>query len=389
MIRITLTVAGIKQSCGGPSRIVAGLSEALGRKGVDVHLVSLDWRDPCDPNVLPDPNLVVTTLLSVPRPPPFYRPLYAVAPYKLRPLIQFCPTGILHDNGIWLPFNHQVIYRGKQARLPIVIQVQGMLEPWAFRFKSLRKRLAWILYQRKDLQSADLLFANSTQEAQSLLNLGLHRPIACIPNGVHLPTLMEPSEKPPDAVRTALFLSRIHPKKGLLLWIQAWSKVRPTGWRLVIAGPDEAGHRQKVEKAVAEYGLERVVTFVGAVEGEAKDRLYREADIFVLPTLSENFGMVVAEALSYGIPVITTRTAPWEDLVGHRCGWWVHPDVGTLADALQQATRLSDGERQAMGRRGRRLAALKFSWETIAEQMIAVYQWLLHRGDRPDCVMFD
>jgi glycosyltransferase involved in cell wall biosynthesis len=125
------------------------------------------------------------------------------------------------------------------------------------------------------------------------------------------------------------------------------------------------------------------------VEGEAKTKLYRQADLFILPTFSESFGVVVAEALACGVPVITTKGAPWEGLLTHRCGWWIDIGVEPLATALRAATALSDEERREMGERGRRYVEREFSWPSIAEQMLAVYRWVLEQGDKPDCVVTD
>ena len=101
---------------------------------------------------------------------------------------------------------------------------------------------------------------------------------------------------------------------------------------------------------------------------------YRHADLFVLPTFSENFGVVVAEALSHGLPVITTRGAPWADLETHGCGWWVDIGVEPLAEALREAMSLTDEERRAMGENGRRMVEAKYRWESVAQEMEKVYK---------------
>ena len=116
--------------------------------------------------------------------------------------------------------------------------------------------------------------------------------------------------------------------------IEAWVRLRPEGWRLRIAGPDEAGHRAEIEALVIRHRLAGVVSFLGPVEGKAKTDAYRTADLFILPTHSENFGMVVAEALSYGVPVLTTHGAPWSELETERCGWWVEPTVDGILSGL-------------------------------------------------------
>jgi glycosyltransferase involved in cell wall biosynthesis len=109
--------------------------------------------------------------------------------------------------------------------------------------------------------------------------------------------------------------------------------------------------------------------------------------LFVLPSHSENFGIVVAEALASGVPVITTRATPWEELVTHRCGWWTENGPEPLAAALRDALSRTDEERREMGRRGRQLVDQKYSWPGIAAQVHAVYRWMLGEGEKPECVV--
>ncbi len=234
------------------------------------------------------------------------------------------------------------------------------------------------------MESAAVLHATADEEADNLRTLGLMNPIAVIPNGVDLPELHRMDGR--DGIRTALFLSRIHPVKGLLNLVRAWAVLKPSGWRVVVAGPDQGGHETKVKAAVREAHLEDQFEFLGPLYEEAKWHLYREADLFVLPTFSENFGIVIAEALAAGLPVITTRGAPWRELETCRCGWWINTGVEPLAVALKHAMKLSDRERAEMGLRGRRLMEEKYSWPRIAGEMIDVYKWVLGQGPKPACV---
>lgn len=129
--------------------------------------------------------------------------------------------------------------------------------------------------------------------------------------------------------------------------------------------------------------------FVGAVDGQEKTALCQSADLFVLPTFSENFGVVVAEALACGVPVITTTGAPWQILETHGCGWWVETGTDALVAALREATRTDSEVLRKMGERGRLYAEEAFGWSAIAENMLAVYRWMLGHGDLPECVQLD
>lgn len=273
----------------------------------------------------------------------------------------------------------------------MVIHPRGMLEPWAISEKFLKKRLAMTLFQRKDIDSAKVLVATALSECENIRRLGFRQPIAVIPNGVKLALLGDVIPQPSflnENFKTALFLSRVHPKKGLLNLIRAWSNLSPENWRLCIAGPNEGGHLDEVMSLARQLGIQDFIEYVGEVDGDQKDALYRSCDLFVLPTFSENFGVVVAEALSHGLPVITTHGAPWSDLEVYGCGWWVEIGIDPLQEALRKAMALSDEERHAMGARGKEYVR-RYNWEDIAKQTIEVYRWILGKGDQPQCVLTD
>jgi glycosyltransferase involved in cell wall biosynthesis len=120
--------------------------------------------------------------------------------------------------------------------------------------------------------------------------------------------------------------------------------------------------------------------------GNAKDVALANAEFFVLPTRSENFGIAIAEALAHGTPVITTKAAPWSELVTSDCGWWIDASPTSLATVLADAMAHTTSELDAKGRRGRQLIAEKYSWESAALRMKAVYDWIVRSGERPDCV---
>ena len=386
--RLIHTVGSLRKDAGGPTRTVTALCRELGRLGVLVDLVSQEAIGATtDLNLLPPSDVVTTYLARAYRLPPsgtLWSPGFRGI------LCKRCRHGgskLFHDHGLWLPANHSTSAVARKLKIPLVVSTRGMLEPWALNHRAWKKRLAWSLYQRRDLATARVLHATAPHEAESLRRLGLRQPIAVIPNGVDLPSY--PSRpQVPASPRVVLFLGRIHPVKGLVELVDAWRIARPAGWTMIIAGPDEGGHRAVVEERIRGAGLESDFQFVGAVDDEEKTALYQRADLFILPSFTENFGVVVAEALASGVPVITTKGTPWEGLETHRCGWWVDLGVEPLSAAIREAASLPDVERAAMGARGRRYAE-HFSWPQIAEQMLAVYRWVLGTGPKPDCVRID
>jgi len=303
---------------------------------------------------------------------------------QLLPALQGAGPDLVHQHGLWMYPSVACRRWSARARKPYIVSPRGMLEPWALRYHYWKKLPTWLLWERRHLDSAAILHATSEQEATNIRALGLRGPIAVIPNGVEVPDLPPPVNRAHEE-RRAVFLSRIHPKKGLLNLIEAWRQVRPHGWSLLIAGPDESNHLSSVQAAARQAGLTPTVKFVGPVYGQQKLDLLNSADLFILPTFSENFGIVVAEALASAVPVITTKGAPWKCLETHGCGWWVDVGVPPLARALSEAIQCSQTELRQMGLRGRHLVAENFAWPRIARQIRTVYEWCLGGGPRPDC----
>ena len=271
-------------------------------------------------------------------------------------------------------------------KLPRVVSPRGMLSPWAMRNGTWKKKVAWHFYQRRDLESATAFHVTSSLEADEVRALGLRQPIALVNNGLELPKSMPKrvvSQQP-----NALFLSRIHPKKGLLNLVRAWGNTPELrDWKLRIVGPDEGGHKHQIQAEASRLGISDNVQFIDHVDDQVKWQFYREADLFVLPSFSENFGIVVAEALAAGVPVITTRSTPWSELPSQGCGWWVEPTEGALQSALTQAARLSRDELRRMGQAGETWANERFSWNASAEGLVRFYQWLLEGGEAPEFVI--
>ena len=162
--------------------------------------------------------------------------------------------------------------------------------------------------------------------------------------------------------------------------VEAWARIRPQNWILRIAGPDEAGHQKQVERAVSAAGLGEVVSFTGPIEPEMKKSAFFDADLFVLPTHSESFGMVVAEALAHGVPVLTTTAAPWSILRERGCGWCVDATVDGMSEGLRQATSLDTEALRAMGAKGRTFVVTEFGWKRVADRMLSMYAEVLANG---------
>jgi len=360
-VKILLTVASLLPQYGGPARSVSKLALALVDAGVDVSIWAAD-------------NSAMTT--------PFIPQAAALRRESgdLRQVIgESRKPDIVHDNGIWWAHNHRLARLTARHHIPRVVSLRGALEPWARNHKRLKKDLAWWFYQRRDLQLARTHHATSHAESCNLGRLGLSVPISVIPIGIDIPQRSSKivNEQTEYGNKIALFLGRIYPVKGLPMLVQAWARVRPEGWRLLIAGPDEAGHRREVEAAIQAAKLDQAITFLGPLEGEEKETAFRDAELFVLPSHSENFGVAIAEALAHGLPVLTTKSTPWAAISEHGCGWWVDASVDGLARALRQATLLELPTLRKMGEKGRSWVKADFNWGHVAKEFVALYEDIL------------
>ena len=281
---------------------------------------------------------------------------------------------LIHDSGLWKPHNHLLASISKKLSIPRILSIRGMLQPRAVRYKRLKKTTAWLLYQKRDIQNASALHVTSDEEKTALKRLRISAPLYKIPNGVEIPNIPTTKKTLGSGTRTVLYLGRLHPIKGLPLLIDAWWKLQPDNWRLIIAGPSEVGHGATIADLVKKRKLESSVEIRGPQHGAAKKELLSEADLFVLPSRSENFGIAVAEALAHGIPTITTTGAPWNDLLTYKCGWQVEINSEALRSALQCATAEPEEALLEMGERGKRLIKARYSLPSVAQQTLSMYR---------------
>ena len=296
---------------------------------------------------------------------------------------------VVHTHGVWtmVSISAGLVLPSRSAKF--VLSVRGGVIPWVLTRRRAFKRCLWPL-QRKGLARADLLHVASVEEYRWVRDLGLKPPVAVVPNAVDIPSEAAAGDRTPDNGRTLLFLSRIHPQKGLDRLLVAWKRIQDDrrGWRLVVVGSGRRAYDRRMRALAVKLKLERVV-FAGTFCGDDKTRAYHNANLFVLPTNGENFGIVVAEALAHGCPCVVSNKAPWQGLVDHEAGWWIDHDVPALTRTLLEATALSDETRVAMGRRGRAWIRRDFGWSSMVDKMEASYRWLLEGGTPPEWIRLD
>lgn len=378
-MRLVQVVPSVGTEASGPSYVVVRLCESLLAQEDEVTLVTLDLG--------PRPSSLAflkTFPLS------FGGARLGRSSNMRRWLHDRCRSkaaDLIHNHSLWMMPN---VYPGQVAKrwgVPLVVSPHGTLTVWAMRSGSPIKRVFWPLVQKPALDAAACFHASTDHEYADIRRAGFRQPVAIIPWGIDIPSL---PPKTPTIPRTLLFLGRIHPVKGLDMLLPAWRAVqsRFPDWQLKIVGPDEGGHLAEMQALAANLGLQRVL-FAGPLLGAQKWQAYAQAEVFVLPTHSENFGVVVAEALAAVTPAVVTKGAPWEGLEANSCGWWVDMSTDALVGALSKAMSRSPAELARMGGLGRDWMARDFAWARIAMEMAEVYAWLTGRGQVPACVRLD
>ena len=366
-------ISSLSRSIGGPARSVQGLVARLNGAGVEAWLATIHHgEEPWFDGVLHFINCE-----------PFENVLCRAKP------------DIVHLHGLWNLGLHRCTVICRRWGVPDVIAPRGMLEHWSLQQKWLKKRIARWLYQDRDLKLAAALHATAESEAEQFRKLGFKNPIIVSPNGVNVPKNFSRVERVEK--RRVLFVSRMHPKKGVTELVEAWNTIKHQTLNIkhqtwmcelvyTVNGDFEREYEKKVKARVKELGLEDQFIFTGALNDDEKWAAYARADLFVLPTYSENFGIVVAEALWAGVPVITTKGTPWHELEERKCGKWIDLPTAcsipsgwpTLVSALESMVSMSKGELREMGTRGRKLIKEKYTWDAVVKKMIDGYKEVLN-----------
>ncbi len=313
---------------------------------------------------------------------------FGYAPHLYRS-IQSSDPKLVHVHGLWM-YPSVAAIRWSRGCKPYVVSPHGMLEPWALNNSRLKKRISATLYENRHLRSAACLHALNDAEARAIRAYGLKNPICVIPNGVALPDERKIATTP-GSRRTLLFLGRLHPKKGLSALIEAWSRVQSIAekavWQLIIAGWDQDGHRSHLEALATKLRANSSIHFVGPRFGKDKEDCFRTASAFILPSLSEGLPMSVLEAWAWRLPVLMTPQCNIPEASEAGAAMMVEHNAESIAAGLHRLFAMNDSERERIGLNGRRLAESKFQWSSIAQQMAAVYDWLLGLGPRPSCIV--
>jgi len=380
---MTFTVAHViyafNSASGGPPRSVSLISDAA-QGHWDVELFTTD-------SVGPHPDALLTSRFpgDVHLIPISGKGAYGdivAASRMARALQAKWSTGdipdVVHFHGLWHLFLFTFAAMARRYRVPYIVAPRGMLEPWSLSVRSTRKSFALRTYQGSVFAHATALHATSPSEAANIRRLpSLRAPVFVVPNPVEDPpssTTGNPHSEPGQKV--LLFLSRLHPKKGLDILLKAWNDVRPSNWRLWIVGAGDAGYVRQLQQYCKTECVPSV-KFHPHVDGSVRESMFAAASALVLPTYSENFGNVVAEALIRGIPVITTTGTPWSVIATERLGWYIEPTAVHLQMALKELFAATPEDLRSMAARARCYARTNLSVSALHEPLLGMYKSVL------------
>jgi glycosyltransferase involved in cell wall biosynthesis len=363
---------------GGPIRSARGLAAALVRRGHDVHVYTTSVDGDSDLDVpLDRPVDLDGVAVHYFRVPALRRLCWspALGERLRRSIAEF---DVLHVHAIYLWPTWAAARAAARAGVPYVVSPRGMLIRDAIRGRSRWVKRAWIqLIERNTLARAAGLHVTAEVESTELDALRLPRPPVSmeIPNGIERPASYPSLAETPFAELPrpyVLYLGRLSRIKGLDRLIAAWQWIREVP--LVIAGNDDEDYRPTLESMARSLGVAGRVLFVGPVPDALKWALYESAQLFVLPSYSENFGNAVAEAMAMGCPAVVSEAAGIASLIAaERAGVVTSCEPPQLAQVI--AALLTDpARRRELGERGREAAHARLSWEAVAGQMEALYR---------------
>lgn len=384
-MRILQIVPSIALVYGGPSQMVRGLSAALAKQGVDLTILTTDSNG--DTGQAP---------LDVPLNQPVTEEGYTVRYFRCSPFRRYkfsvdllnwlwqhaSEFDLAHIHALFSPVTSCAATVARTQKLPYILRPLGTLDPADLRKKKQLKQLYATLLERPNIAGAAALHFTSQQEAQTSERFGVSTRDIVMPLGVN--PIEPPAEVTPNkGTPVILFMSRIEPKKGLNLLIPALEQVLAAGcqFEFVLAGsnPQDPDYEAQIQNQIKQSPLAACTKITGFVTGQEKTALLQKADLFVLPSYYENFGIAVAEAMVAGVPVIISDGVHiWEDVKQAQAGWVSSCEVEGIAALVQSALHNGE-ERRRRGSNAKAYALKHYSWDAIAHQMIQVYDQIIHQ----------
>lgn len=378
-------VSNLDPESGGPVEALRGLANAQVKAGLSVGVLAT-WKQGADLRFAEE---LKTSGVHIRLVGPCYGPLcwrWDLARNAYRAVSEF---DIIHIHALWEDIQHQAAKSANALDKPYLIRPCGMLDPWSLSQGGWKKSLYLRWRLRRHIDRASSLHFTTDIERDLTKPLALKSPGIVEPNGIQVHEFRELPERGnirrkygiPDEVPVCLFLSRLHPKKGLDLLFPAFAALDQPA-HLVVAGPASDDYRATLEAEVSRLNLGNRVHFAGMLRGQEKLAAFVDADLFVLPSRQENFGNAVVEALAAGVPVvISDQVNIWPEVRGADVGGVVALEVKAITEELRRW--LSDADlRKQTAHRAKAFANERYDWDAIAQRWIKHYAALLSKPER-------
>ncbi len=384
-IKIYHLVESLDSTYGGPAKSVPQMVKYLNELKIQNHLLSIK-------NIQKDSNEFIKKYnLNWKSFPNYFvkKSKYSKElKYYLLNVIKKKEKIIFHSHNLWNYIPYITHKLSNKYKIPSVISLRGSIE-----LNSFKKKIAWILYQKKIFQESNVVHVTNKKDIDKLRKLGISTPIAFVPNGIDLKEFYFKKKKItskknlglPLNKKYILFLSRIHPEKGLKYLVKAWHKVcqRFPNWDLLIVGPKfDSQYFEDIYTYINKYNLNSSVHFMGMLSGKKKLDCYNASNLFVLPSYGENFGNVIAEAMASKLPIITTKKTPWEKIEKYDAGWWVELNFENISLALIKALSCNELELKKKGENSFKIIK-QYNWKDQSAKMKKVYEWVFDYEKKP------
>lgn len=365
---------------GGPIHSLHGLCNALaGLPGVALRVLTTDAASPRLSDAVPVSGFPVTF-------PGGYEVYFCrrrsgadFSPGMLRllwPMIRW--ADVVHLTSVYSAPTLPTLALCRLAGKPVVWSPRGALQRWDGTTKAWTKSVWERICNALLAPGRSVLHVTSHEEERDSRRRIPKAEIAIVPNGVDIPGSLPARDWRPRGMLRLLFIGRFHPIKGIENLMRAIRSIDGMPLSLSIAGSGDSDYEKALRQLSSELGLGDRVRFLGHVDGDDRTAAFMHADLCVVPSFTENFGMVVAEALAHGVPVIASRGTPWSGIEEKGCGRWVDNPPESLAGAIRDIAGM---DLQEMGRRGRAWMIESFGWPAVASRMLAIYA--RQAGDRP------
>ncbi len=385
-VNVLHVIPAVAARYGGPSQAVVGMARALPDQGIKVLIATTDADGP---RRLPVAHASALSWQGVPA--IFFRRQWSEAFKYSGQLASWLHNhvadfDVVHIHAV---FSHACLAAANACRgsgVPYIVRPLGTLDPWSLQQKPLRKQLLWHAGVKRMLhRAAAIHYTTAAEQRLAERPLGLRRGVV-IPLGVDEELFGQACQSEDTRRRDRLFgsrnpyvlvIGRLHPKKRLDLLIDVFLELTSTPsyrhWRLVVAGDGEVEHVASLKQLVRQRGGDDRILFSGWLDGSDKRAALRGAAVLALLSAQENFGVVVAEALACGVPVlISTQVNLADEITAANAGWVVPLERQTVLKTLANVL-LDEQERHTRGGAGRQLARAHFRWPGVAAELGRLY----------------